>query len=93
MTREQTEAHLLLHGWQPIFYGIAGAAKQDGPSWHIVYLRRGATQAEVHEAWLGKPKFSDTPYAWGHLGNDRLFHLLADRCMQIDNDPEDSFPF
>lgn len=65
MTREQVEAHLLLHGWEPSYYGGIGAAVKYvaepshrrmwtfGCHWYFVYLvKQQPTPVYTRDCWV-----------------------------------------
>ena len=92
VNREQMEAHLSLHGWQPIMVGMGGAEKFDGviythnvkaPPWTSEFGDTGVRVAKQTLAQLnikGKATFSDCWYM-----SDKYFWPLAHACVEADN--------
>lgn len=96
VNREQMEAHLTLHGWQPMFVGQAAAMNADelvvycfdtkGP-WDSRY-HNGVETAKQTLTQLNLKKKSGAPAAtptdcW--YMSDKYFWTLAHRCVEVDN--------
>lgn len=95
VNREQMEAHLTLHGWQPMFVGQAAAMNEDEL---VVYCfdRKGpqgefdskVETAKQKAAALSLKKKSGataaTPTDCWYM-SDKYFWPLAHTCVEVDN--------
>ena len=74
LNREQMEAHLVLHGWQPA--GLAcGGAYRDGIAVFAKQYEVVIETRQLHGMWRARSWYM----------NDKYFWPLAHRCTELDN--------